>query len=124
MQITPHVSFDGKCEEAFLEYHRILGGTLSTLMKYGESPMASQIDAQWHDRIVHASLTFGEFELAGADVLPSDYKKPQGFSVLLTLSDFEKAKKVFLSLSEGGTVTAPFQETFLVCRVWCSHRSL
>jgi len=93
-------------------------------MKYGESPMASQIDAQWHDRIVHASLTFGEFELAGADVLPSDYKKPQGFSVLLTLSDFEKAKKVFLSLSEGGTVTAPFQETFLVCRVWCSHRSL
>jgi PhnB protein len=112
MQISPHVSFDGKCEQAFLEYHRILGGTITTLMKYGESPMASQIDSKWHNRIVHAALRLGDFELAGADLLPHDYKQPQGFSVLLTVASPAKAKQVFLSLCEGGEVKLPFQETF------------
>lgn len=111
MQITAHLSFDGKCEAAFLEYRRILGGTV-TLLKYGESPMAAQIDAQWHNRIVHASLKLGDFELAGDDALPHDYKKPQGFAVILSIDELAEANQIFLSLSEEGEVHLPFQETF------------
>jgi len=112
MRITPHLYFDGKCEEAFLEYHRILGGRITTMMKYGESPMAPQIEPKWHNRIVHASLKLDDFELAGVDALPHEYKKPQGFSVILTVASHAEAKRLFLLLSDSGEVRLPFQETF------------
>jgi PhnB protein len=68
-RITPHVSFDGQCREAFLAYQQILGGKLATLMKYGESPLAAAVDAKWHERILHATLDLDGAEINGADWL-------------------------------------------------------
>jgi PhnB protein len=112
VRISPHLCFDGQCEAAFRAYHQVLGGTTLTMLSYGESPMATQIEPRWHDRIVHASLQLGEFELTGVDLFPQDYQGPQGFFVTLTISEPAKAKQVFLSLSEGGEVRMPFQATF------------
>jgi PhnB protein len=112
VHISPHLCFDGQCEAAFSTYHQILGGTIVTMLKYGESPMASQIEPRWHDRIAHATLQLGELELIGADLLPHDYRRPQGFLVTLTIPELVKAKQIFLSLSEGGEVRMPFQTTF------------
>src|SRR6266699_1438117 len=53
MRISPHLCFNGQCRAAFTAYQRILGGTLATMLTYGESPMANQVDSRWHDRIVH-----------------------------------------------------------------------
>jgi PhnB protein len=112
VQLATHLSFDGQCEEAFREYGRIFGSAIVTMLKYGESPMAPQVDPKWHNRIVHSSLKLGDFELAGADVLPHDYKKPQGFSVILTVEDNEEARRIFDSLAEGGQIGFPFEATF------------
>jgi PhnB protein len=112
MKIYPHLCFDGQCEEAFLEYQRILGGTIITMMKYGESPMAKEVASIWHNKIIHATLQSDEFELAGADFLPKDYKKPQGFFVILNILEKLAAKQIFESLSVGGEVQFPFEETF------------
>ncbi|HSY27874.1 MAG TPA: VOC family protein, partial [Burkholderiaceae bacterium] len=67
MRVSPHLTFDGQCKSAFLAYQRILGGDVLTMLTYGESPMASTVDKQWHDQIVHAALTLGDIELTGAD---------------------------------------------------------
>jgi hypothetical protein len=83
------------------------------MLKYGESPMATQVEPRWHDRIVHATLQLGELELTGVDVFPHDYHRPQGFFLTLTISELAKAKQIFLSLSEGGEI-----------RLWRPHRSL
>jgi uncharacterized glyoxalase superfamily protein PhnB len=83
-------------------YHQILGGTIVTLLKYGESPMATQVEQQWHDRIAHATLRLGELELTGVDLFPHDYRRPQVFFITLTISEPAKARQIFLSLSEGG----------------------
>ena len=112
MRIYPHLSFNGQCEEAFREYHRILGGTIETMMKYGDSPMVETVDSQWHDRIIHASLQVGQFELAGTDLFPHDYKEPQGYSVILSLSDTDQARQIFDQLSKSGEIHLPFQKTF------------
>jgi PhnB protein len=61
---------------------------------------------------VHATLQLGELELNGADLFPHDYHTPQGFFVTLTISELAEAKRIFLSLSEGGEVRLPFQTTF------------
>jgi len=112
VRISPHLCFDGQCEAAFRAYHQILGGAIVTMLKYGDSPMATQVEPRWHDRIVHATLQFGELELIGVDVFPDDYQRPQGFFVTLTISELAKAKQIFISLSEGGEIRLPFQTTF------------
>jgi PhnB protein len=112
MRISPHLTFDGGCRAAFLRYQQILGGEIATMLTYGESPMASQIDPQWHERIVHATLQFGSVELTGADVLPHHYQRPQGFFVTLTLESAAQAAQIFNALAAGGDVRLAFQETF------------
>jgi len=112
MRITAHVSFDGQCREAFVAYQRILGGNLTTLMTYGESPIAAGVDVKWHERILHATLELDGAELNGADVLPQDYRPPQGFSVILSIDGVERARGIFAALAEGGKVHMPFQSTF------------
>lgn len=112
MRIGTHLIFDGQCREAFVAYQRILGGTLATLMTFGESPLAAGVDAKWHGRILHATLAIDGAELNGADVLPHDYQRPRGFSVIVNLSDVERARQVFAALAEGGRVNMPFQSTF------------
>ncbi len=82
------------------------------MLTFGDSPMAAEVQPQWHDRIVHATLQVGEFELAGADVLPEDYASPQGFAVLLTFEDPAKAEYVFTELARGGEIRFPYQKTF------------
>lgn len=111
MRISPHLCFDGHCRAAFLRYQQLFGGTV-TMLTYGESPMASSVDSRWHDRIVHATLRFDDVELAGADQLPRDYRKPQGMFVLLTVEDGAEAERIFSSLAEGGEIHVAFQRTF------------
>jgi len=113
MRITAHLVFDGQCEAAFRAYERILGGKLKTLLTYGASPMAGQVPPQMRDKIVHATLELEDQELAGADVPPSqDYRRPQGFFVVLSLADLAKAEEIFRRLAEGGSVQMPLQKTF------------
>ena len=111
MQISPHLSFDGRCKEAFEAYQHLLGGEL-VMLTYGASPLATTVDASWHERIVHATLRLDGFELAGADVRTEDYRKPQGFSVLISVDEREEAERLFSALAVGGEIQFPFQKTF------------
>ena len=71
--------FDGQCEAAFRFYETCLRGKISMMMTYGDSPLAGQTPPHWHKKIMHATFSFGEHILQGADVLPENYRKPQGF---------------------------------------------
>ena len=112
MRISPHLCFDGHCREAMQLYQSILGGTLQTMLTYGETPMAASMDSRCHDRIVHATLVLDEIELTGVDMLPGAYEPPQGFFVTLTVAGIARASEIFRSLSDGGTTKVPFAKTF------------
>ena len=111
MHISPHLMFDGQCSAAFRRYHQLLGGELQ-MLRFGDSPVAADVEPGWHDRIVHVTLKLGEFELTGADVLSSDYQEPQGFSVMLTIEDTVKGERLFNELARSGRIRYPFQQTF------------
>src|SRR5215471_7162791 len=81
MRLNPYLSFNGQCEAAFRFYEKCLGGKITFMMTYGESPMAAQAPPGWGKKIVHATLTVDNCMLQGADVTPERYEKPQGFSV-------------------------------------------
>jgi PhnB protein len=112
MKVSFHLVFAGQCEAAFRFYEKTLGGKIVALLKYGESPMASQVSAERRDQVVHASLKIGSLTLAGADVDPEEYEKPQGFFVLLSIEDRAEAKRIFQALAKNGEVRMPLQKTF------------
>jgi PhnB protein len=112
MRISPHLCFDGQCREAMQLYQKILGGTLQTMLTYGETPMASSMGPQWHDRIVHAALILEEIELTGVDMMPGTYQIPQGFFVTLTVDGIARAEQIFRALGQGGTIKLPLEKTF------------
>jgi PhnB protein len=112
MQVSFHLVFGGQCEAAFRFYERALGGKIVNMLTYGNSPSAEQVPPEWRDKIVHANFAVGETVLAGADVLPAQYVKPQGFYVLLGVDDAMDAERIFSTLSENGEVHMAIQETF------------
>jgi PhnB protein len=111
MDLGTHLIFSGQCREAFEFYARTLGGTIEGMVAYGDTPAASGVPADWSTKIVHATLSIGGRKLMGADVLPKDYDRPQGFYVLLN-EEPAKAKAIFEAIAEGGTVKMPLQKTF------------
>jgi PhnB protein len=48
--------------------------------------------------------------LTGADVLPDQYERPQGFFVLLGIDEPADADRVFRALAEAGEVRMPIQQ--------------
>jgi len=116
MTCNTYLSFDGNCREAFRFYEQLLGGTVPIMMTHGESPAAAHVPSDWHDRIMHARLQFGDQVLMGGDAPPGQYKTPTGFCVTLAVETVEQAERIFNSLADGGTVQMPFQETFWAAR--------
>jgi PhnB protein len=116
MQLNLHLSFEGQCEEAFKFYQQCLGGTIQTMMTWGESPLADQVPSEFRDRIIHATLIVAGSTLSGADVPSGSYEKPGGFSVAIQISDPAEAERIFGALSESGTITMALQQTFWAAR--------
>jgi PhnB protein len=111
MEITAHLSFDGTCEQAFRFYADTLGGTLQTLMRWGQMPM-SDIPPELSDKIGHATLRVGAATLMGNDVRHEDYAPLQGFAITLGVPDLEAAERIFDALAADGTVALPLAATF------------
>ena len=112
MKLNPYLGFDGECEAAFNFYEQCLGGKIIMKMTYGESPMVKQTPPELRDKIMHVTLTVGDFELMGSDAPPHMVEKPQGFHVNLQFDNVAEAERVYHALAENGTVTMPLQETF------------
>src|SRR4051812_21057375 len=114
--MNPHLSFNGQCEAAFKLYEECLGGKVAMLMTYGDAPLREQVPAEWRKKVLHGTFTYGAHRLTGADVLPEQYQKPQGFSVLLDVGTVAEADRIFKALAEGGSVQYPIEETFWAAR--------
>jgi PhnB protein len=111
MALTAHVWYSGRCREAFSFYAQLFDGELM-MLAYGDTPMAKVVPPEWIDKIVHATLSFDGFQLAGSDVQSEHYRRPQGFSVLVDVEGAAKARRIFTALGEGGSIGMPIQETF------------
>jgi PhnB protein len=116
MQIAPYLSFKGECEEAFKLYEQCLGGQLGGIFRYGGSPMADQAPAGWQDKVMHGSVTIGELVLMGADVAPSGYEAPKGFTLSIQIKSAADAERIFHELANGGRVVLPLEKTFWAAR--------
>jgi len=110
MQLVVNLSFNGQCQAAFKLYEQALGGTITMMLRYSDSPMA-QTAPEAADKIFHATMQLCGHTLTGTDV-PSDRYPPQGFALQLNVDDPGEAERLAISLAEGGAVHMPLQTTF------------
>jgi PhnB protein len=116
MQMSPYLNFQGNCEEAFGFYAQSLGGQLGPLFRYAGTPITGHVADDWHDKIMHGSVTVGDQLLMGADVAPERYKAVGGFSLSLQIPRIADAERVFHDLAEGGTIVIPLEKTLWAAR--------
>jgi PhnB protein len=116
MALNPYLYFDGQCEEAFRFYEKCLGGKITFMMAWKDSPMPDQAPPGWATKILHAGLASGDGVLEGCDAMPGQYKKPESFCVMLRPKEASEADRIFKALAERGTVQIPIAETFWALR--------
>lgn len=112
MDLVPYLSFDGRCEEAFRLYEKVLGGTILAMFRYSDAPSDVPRPEGAEHYVMHARLRVGDRLLMGGDAPVQHAAKPQGFCVSIIVSTPGDAERVFADLSEGGSVTMPMAETF------------
>lgn len=113
MSIQPYLFFDGRCEEAVAFYRDALGAEVEMMMRYREAPDAPPPGAHagFGEKIIHASLRFGETVLMLSDDCMA-HPKFQGFALSIDVPDAGAAERKFKALADGGQVTMPLGKTF------------
>jgi PhnB protein len=119
VRLNPYLTFRDNAREAMTFYHSVLGGelTVSTFADFRASD-----DPTEQDKIMHSQLeTPDGLVLMGADTPAGmEYRPQAGVSVSLSGDDEARLRGYFERLSEGGTVTMPFEkapwgDTFGMC---------
>jgi len=112
MKPSTQLTFDGNCEEAFKYYEKTLGAKITSIMRWGESPMKDRVPKEYGNRVIHGTINIAGMDVGGGDAPPQMYRKPQGMMVGLDPQRPEEAERVFAALSDGGLVTMKLEETF------------
>ena len=114
MKMNTYVNFAGTCAEAFRYYEKHLGGKVGMMMTHGQAPDQSRVNPEWKDAVLHARISLGGTELQGADI-PNAQPMRSAYLTLGVDSELE-AERIFSSLSDGGQVLMPMEETFFASR--------
>jgi PhnB protein len=114
MKMNTYVNFAGTCAEAFRYYEKHLGGKIGMMMTHGQAPDQSRVSAEWKDAVLHARISLGGTDLMAADI-PNAQPMRSAYLTLGADGDVE-AERIFSSLSDGGQILMPMEETFFASR--------
>lgn len=107
-----YLSFNGNCREAATFYNEAIGGELN-LMTFGDSPMSAEVSEADKARIMHATITKGDFVLMASDSMPGqDVSFGSAVQLSIACTSEEEIDFLFPRLSEGGHVIMPLNVTF------------
>lgn len=112
MQLNSYLHFNGRCEEAFRFYERVLGGKIEAIFPHEGTPAAEHVPPEWRKKIMHVRMSVGDQVLMGTDVPPAYYHQPQGFRVNISIKEPADAERIFKAFAEKGKVTMPLDKTF------------
>ena len=113
--LNPYINFNGDAEKAIKLYERALGARSENVMRWSELPPGEggNVAPEHKNRIMHALLHVGDFELMVADTPPDQPAQVGNRShVNLSFDDVSDMQKKFEALSSGGQVTMPIQDAF------------
>jgi len=112
MKTSVHLGFTGKCDEAFSYYEKVFGTKRQMTMKYSDAPAGTPVPPDSKDLVMHTSMPVGSIILMGADAPPGRGTPIGGFQICLEDPDAATLRRLFASLSDGGSVMMPLEKTF------------
>jgi len=116
MKLIPFLGFNGKTHEAMAFYAQVLGGKVTSEMKYRDMPlMESQegcggMPPETLDHVAHSQLEVGSAVLMAADGPSSEGQG--GTTINIEVDSIDEAERVFKALADGGEIKMPITETF------------
>lgn len=116
MKLNPYLMFDGRCEEAFTTYQKILGGEIVAMIPHEGTTAGEHVPPGWRKKIIQARLVANGMVLMGSDAPPDHQEPMKGFSVALNVKEPAEAERIFNALADQGTVRAPLSETFFAVK--------
>jgi PhnB protein len=116
MKLNPYLLFDGKCEEAFKTYQKVLGGEIVAMIPHGGTPAEESVAPEWRKEIIHTRLVGNGMVLMGSEAPPDRYQPMTGFLVALNVKEPAEAERVFNALAKDGTICLPLGETFFAIK--------
>jgi PhnB protein len=115
MKVQPYLFFDGRCEEAFNFYKKVLGAQVEMMMRFKDSPEPANPEMcppGADDKIMHMSFRVGDTSIMASDGHCKGKPVFAGFSLSYTVASAQEADRVFAQLGEGGQVQMPLTKTF------------
>ena len=112
MHVQAYLFFNGRCEEAIEFYKNTLGAKVEMMMRFKESPESHKCAPGTENKIMHASLRFGDSVVMASDGMAQGQPEFKGFSLTINAKDAAEAERLFGALSAGGQVQQPLIETF------------
>lgn len=111
MKLVPYINFAGNAEEAMNFYADALGGNITSIQRYGDSPVPS--DENYKQKVMHGRLTFGDNLIMISDVFKGQEVSTDGnIQLSVDVAETEQMDTVFNKLAEGGKITMPLKDTF------------
>jgi PhnB protein len=111
MKLTPYIHFAGNAEEALNFYKEALGGEITMLSRYGDSPMAS--DEDYKQKIIHARLLFGDNLVMVSDTFKGNTVHTNGnIQLSIEMQDKGQMEIIFSKMAAGGKITMPLQDQY------------
>lgn len=106
--LAPYLSFRDNAHEAMTFYQSVLGGKLD-LVEFSSFPGMAHDPAD-ATKIMHSWLATDDgMVLAGSDTPTGmEYQPPQNISISVSGEDEPRMQAIWDGLSDGGTVTMPF----------------
>jgi len=119
VRLNPYLGFRDDAREAMTYYQSIFGGEL-TISTFGD--LHASADPEEQDKVMHSQLEAPDgLVLMAADTPAAmEYSPQAGVSVSLSGDDEDRLRGYWERLSEGGSVTMPFEKapwgaTFGMC---------
>ncbi|WP_025144207.1 VOC family protein [Pedobacter jeongneungensis] len=112
--LNTYLNFNGNTEEAFNFYKSVFGGEFLVVQRYKDSPGCDGMPASDQEKLMHIALPIGGNILMGTDItnpMPAA-TFGTGISLSVDATSEEEAKRLFDSLSAGGTITMALEKTF------------
>lgn len=109
--LAAYITFNGTTEAAFNFYKNALGGQITDLQRFGDTPGGAEMPDEAKSKIMHIALETGDGDkLMGNDFMDfmgEAFASGNNFSLSLHPDSESAADKLFSELSEGGTIIMP-----------------
>ena len=113
MELNPYVTFNGQAKEALTFYAKAFGTEIDFMLTYGEMPPQDWVTEENKHRVSHARIKVGNVFLMISDTAGHEpFEGHHGLALNVSVDDLDEASQLFATLSEGGTVSMPFEPTF------------